>query len=217
MVSFVVLGDGSPDWRPHVHVYERWGCRKTLEFPTAKLLDYRGREAELEAHANPFALLVLAHLLALQTRQDMAARRDGKVRLIRLLYERKLEAEEKRQWLRILDWVLDLPSDLTREVIEQTSRIGEGLAMAHLTSFERYGLEKGLTEGRKEGRKEGLKEAITAWLRTKFGELDEPFRQALDKAEGTTLQQVLAAIPAAASLDDVRRLLPPANGQAGQP
>src|SRR5579862_9327214 len=66
VVSLAVLVDGSPSWRPDSYEWELWGCRKRLDFPIVKLLDFRGREAELENDGNPFAIVVLAHLKALE-------------------------------------------------------------------------------------------------------------------------------------------------------
>jgi hypothetical protein len=80
-----------------------------MEFPPVKLLDYAGREAELEDDRNPFAKLVLAHLKALATRRDPEDRRAWKFRLVRGLYERGFRAEDVRQLFRLIDWLMELP------------------------------------------------------------------------------------------------------------
>src|SRR5579862_334069 len=36
VVSLAVLADDSPSWRPDHYEWERWGCRKRLEFPIVK-------------------------------------------------------------------------------------------------------------------------------------------------------------------------------------
>ena len=88
VVSLAVLGDERANWRPARFGYELWGCEVGLRFPTVKLLDYRARWTELEASRNPFAVVVMAHLKALETQADPAARKTAKWQLLRRLYER---------------------------------------------------------------------------------------------------------------------------------
>ncbi len=88
VVSLIVLADDDRSWRrPHTYRKSLWGWSSRMTFPTAKLIDYAGREAELEADKNPFAKIVLAHLKALETRRDPATRRLWKFRLVRGLFE----------------------------------------------------------------------------------------------------------------------------------
>src|SRR5262249_21172314 len=100
VVSLAVLGDDRPGWRPSHFGYGRWGCRMNFEFPIVKLLDYRAHEAALENDPNPFAMVVLAHLKAIETRQDPIGRHDWKLRLIRTLLDRGMKAGDVRQLLR---------------------------------------------------------------------------------------------------------------------
>jgi len=44
-------------------------CRVALDYPVVKLLDWNARRAELETSQNAFAVVVLAHLMALETRE----------------------------------------------------------------------------------------------------------------------------------------------------
>jgi len=88
VASFAILGDNRPAWRPDQFGYELWGTKVGIEFATAKLLDYAVDEAALEAHSNPFAVVVLAHLKTLETAHDDEARRVSEVRLVKGLYER---------------------------------------------------------------------------------------------------------------------------------
>jgi hypothetical protein len=76
VVSLVVLADDDPGWLPRGFSYGRWGGETGNRFEPAKLLAYAGRDAELEADANPFARVVLAHLKAMETRRGTAGRCD---------------------------------------------------------------------------------------------------------------------------------------------
>ena len=55
VVSLAVLCDEQPAWRPDRFEYNIWGCQVGIRFPSVKILDYRGQEAELEQSPNPFA------------------------------------------------------------------------------------------------------------------------------------------------------------------
>src|SRR5580700_7030003 len=104
---------------------------------TVKLLDYRGREAELEGDANPFALVILAHLKTLQTRNDPAARRMWKLRTTKGLYERGLDGEQVRRFFRILDWMMELPAELEKALIGDLANFEQERKMPYVTSIER--------------------------------------------------------------------------------
>jgi hypothetical protein len=204
VVSLVILGDDNPDWRPCRYVAGLWGCTKTFEFDTRKLLDWAGRLAELEASDSPFALLVLAHLRAQATRGDWEARWTEKVRLLKGLYDRKWEAEDVRHRMRFLDWLLDLPAGLERRVSEKLAQYDRERQMPFVTSFERVGMEKGLHKG------------IEAVLDIKFGAEGLALLSAVGERTADELSVLLDAIKRAATLDAVRALLsaPPQPGPA---
>ena len=83
VVSLAVLTNGRRRWRPATYRQDLWGCVLHWRYPLVKLLDYRDRETELETHANPFAVVVLAHLKAQDTARDPEARYAWKWRLAR--------------------------------------------------------------------------------------------------------------------------------------
>ncbi len=102
VASFAILADDKSDWRPDGFGYTLLGCKIDFRFPTVKLLDFVGHEAELEANPNPFAVVILAFLSARQTANDDDRRKISKIRLIRSLYDRGL------------DRTANTPEDLTR-------------------------------------------------------------------------------------------------------
>ena len=138
VVSLAVLTDKRPDWRPDRFEYGDWGATTGIRFLTAKLLDWRGREAELDASANPFARVTLAHLQALATRQDPEGRRHYKLQLTKGLYQHGWTAEDVRQLFRVIDWILDLPSELQRGFQEELHAWEEEKRMPYITSVERH-------------------------------------------------------------------------------
>jgi len=112
VVSLAVLTDDRAGWRPDRFEYGDWGASTGIRFLTTKLIDWRGRENELEGSASPFAQVVLAHLGALDTRKDPKARRRYKVQVVKGLYQRGWTPEDVRQLFRVIDWLLDLPAEL---------------------------------------------------------------------------------------------------------
>jgi hypothetical protein len=165
-----------------------------MTFPSAKVLDYAGREAELEADSNPFAKVVLAHLKALQTRRDPEERRAWKFRLVRGLYDRGFNAEDVRQLFRLIDWLMELPPALDNHFWDEVQSYGEERTMPFITTPERIGIKKGILQ------------AIETALRVRFGEGSlrlMPQIQGLDYAEQMTA--LLETILKADSLEEVRR------------
>ena len=91
IASFAVLADDNEGWKPDHFVFEVLGCKHKLDFPVAKLLDYAYRIDQLEAGANPFALVTAAHLRTRQTKNDPQARYMAKKTLVTLLYRQGWE------------------------------------------------------------------------------------------------------------------------------
>ena len=195
VVSLVVLADDDPAWLPRGYHYGRWGGETGNRFEPVKLLRYAGHEAELEADDNPFARIVLAHLKALETRQDSAARHLWKLRLVRGLYERGFAADEVRELFRLIDWMMELPPPLDDLFWQEMDRLEEERRVPYVTSVERIGYRRAQLE------------SIEDLLRDKFGEAGLallPEIKALNDAE--KYRAIIRAIPAANSPEDVRKV-----------
>jgi hypothetical protein len=136
VASFAVLGDDNPTWRPSRFGYRRWGVKLELEYPVVKLLDYAAKRHELEQSSNPFATVVLAHLDAQETRQDLGQRKDRKFRLVKGLLERGWEAQRVRQLFRLIDWLMELPKDFKVEFNAQITAYNKEKHMAFVSTFE---------------------------------------------------------------------------------
>lgn len=122
----------------------------------AKVLNWRNRWAKLEVNPNRFALVVMAHLKA-QESKDGVARKSWKLRLVRLMYQRGHAREDILELFRVIDWLLRLPEDLEREFIGELLAFEEETKMPYVTSAERI--------GRQEGRQEGLRSERQLLLR----------------------------------------------------
>jgi tetrahydromethanopterin S-methyltransferase subunit F len=194
-------------------------------------LDYAEQSEKLQESSNPFAMVVLAHLRTLQTRQDQGERYGSKIRLIKGLYERGWAADDVRRLFRVIDWMMDLPKPLEVTFWQQIKQYEEEKQMPFMTTPERIGREEGLAEGLAKGRTEGLTEGLTKGrtegltegltkgrteglakgievaLELKFGEaglgLMPEIRAIEDEAK---LETVLRAVHTAAGPEDLRRL-----------
>ena len=151
VAGLALLCDDSADWKPTRFAYERWGCGIELTFRIAKLLDYRDDLESLELSDNPIATVVAANLEAMRTRNDPARRKDGKLRLAKGLLQRKWSADDIRELLRLIDWLMTLPEDLEDEFQTEFHEYEKESEVAYVSNFERFKMKMGLREGLLQG------------------------------------------------------------------
>jgi len=165
VVSLAILADNSPKWRPNTYECGLWGCRARFEFPTIKLLDLAADEAKLLRSRNPFGVVVLAHVRAMQSAKVMARRSVWKWDLVRGLYERAYPKRQVQDLFRFIDWVMALPASLESEFDEKLLKYEKEKHMPYVTSIERRGrAEGGPRGGPKGGPKGGARRcARTFW------------------------------------------------------
>jgi hypothetical protein len=165
VASLAILADDNPTWRPTRFEYQLLGSRVLLDFPAIKLLDYESHWAELEAVANPFAVVVMAHLQTRRTRQQAPARYAAKLQLARLLYERNYRREEILELFRFIDWVMTLPPELEEQFMSEIVAYEAQERKPYITSVERIAQQRGLEQGMEQGMRVMLLET----LETRFG------------------------------------------------
>jgi hypothetical protein len=195
VVSLAVLGDERANWRPNQFGYELFGCSVNFQFPVIKLIDYQQRQSELEASRNPFATVVMAHLAALETRNDRLQRKQSKLGLVRRLYNQGFERQDILNLLAFIDWMLTLPLDLEREFLFEVEQLESEQRMQYVTSFERSGIRQGLLEGIKLG------------LKLKFGTDGSSLLPEISTIEGVEqLRAVLTGLEAASTIEELRQI-----------
>ncbi len=207
IMSVAILGDEQPDWRPAHFTQDLWGCAVELRYPVVKLLDWRERDAELAASANPFSVVVRAYLAAQATVGAMEARGRAKLGLIRGLYERGYAREHILELFRLIDWMLALPAEQEALLLHEVERIEEERRMPYITSAERIGQERGeqigLREGRREGRLEGQRTVLRRLVQARFGTVPEALGRQIDTADELQLDQLIGRIGAASTLNEL--------------
>jgi len=179
VASLAVLADERAGWRPGGFGYHLWGCEVGFKFPVVKLLDCRERWQELEASCNPFAVVVMAHLKAQETRQDAEGRLEGKLRLVKGLYERGWGREDILELFRFIDWMMALPEGLERRFERELIRYEEEKKMPYVTSIERSGIEKGLQQGLLQD----AREAVIDILETRFAQVSSALVAAIHQID----------------------------------
>ncbi len=202
-VSLAVLGDAGPGWRPSEYESGRWGCEVRFAFPTVKLLDYRDREDELEQSSNPFAAVVLAHLNAVETDADPAARGAWKFRLIKGLYDRGLDRAAVRRLFRLIDGMLTLPPVEAVQFRADWERFDKERQVPFITQTEQLWMNDGRAEGRRDG--------VRAVLRIRFGPPGLALMPRVEKVtDPDALEAFLSAAETAPDIATLAALLPPA-------
>ena len=87
VITFVILGDLSPSWRPGQFSSDVPPLGMSLGYLSLKLIDLELKLELPRFWGNPVAMVVRAHLAALRTRHDLEARCTQRVALCRRLYE----------------------------------------------------------------------------------------------------------------------------------
>jgi hypothetical protein len=210
VVSVAILGDEDAEWNPEVYRWAKSGCELIFRFRLIKLLKWRGKEDELLAHENPFALFVLSHLLILPTEDDEEARAAWKLRLWQKACEHKMEEQDRNTLSRVIDWMLLLPRDRNKRLLQQFEVWREENRMPFVSVFEQEILDQRqqLREKDQQLRDRSLR-AIAMGLRLKFKEEGQAlFAEVEKQTDLDWLGRFLDRVEAADSLDDLRKLLP---------
>ena len=208
VASLAILADAHPGWKPARFQQALWGCESQLRFPVCKLLDLARNETRLLKNPNPFAIVVLAQIKALQTQGALRQRRIWKTTLARLGYERKYPKRTILDLFSFVDWVMVLPGKLEREFDLEHTQYEDSQSMKYVTNIERRSRVEGRTEGRAEGRAEALRAAALDFLEARFGEVPYELREELQALGNETVLKRLPRLAAVATgLDDFRRQL----------
>jgi hypothetical protein len=137
-----------------------------------KLIDYADDINDLLNHTNPFAIITAAHLKTKATKDNPQERYTWKWTITRALYEKGFSTTDILNLYRLVDWLMMLPHDLTKQFTQNLIAYEEEKKMPYVTSAERIGIEKGKLEGRSEGLGIGqlneAREMVLEALDTKF-------------------------------------------------
>jgi hypothetical protein len=199
VATFVILTDEDENWRPTEYRNELLGTEVRFRCSAAKLIDFRQRWEELEQSDNPFAVVVQAHLIALETRGDERGRFQRKFSLAKRLYRRGFSKQVIIGLFRFLDWVLWLPKELEAEFDDRISAYEEEHKMEYVTSIERRGIKKGIHMGNAE--------IVLLQLQRRFGALDEASQAHINALPVEQLKELSVALFDFAARSDLENWL----------
>jgi len=191
VASLAVLADTHKNWKPTSYGFTVLGCKLSLEFPVAKLTDYKERLDELLESDNAFGWITAAHILTQKTRKQHQERYAAKIRLVRILYQRHWEKQRIIDLLYISDWLMQLPDWLNSQVWQELETIEEKAKMEYVTSIERLGMVKGQYT------------LLKRLLESRFGLLPEWASEKLKNAKSKELEAWSDAIFTAPTLEAV--------------
>ncbi len=211
VISLAVLADEDTNWRPSSYNYQLGGCRVSLEFPVAKLLDYEADWESLEQSTNPFSIVVMAHLRTKATNRNPESRLQWKLSLVRSLFERGYDREYILGLFRFIDWVMVLPEELANNFKTELRSYEEVNRMRYVTSIERLAKAEGIQEGIQEGIEQGIlqnaRDSVIEVLETRFGEVPGSIVEVVNQLDESAVLKMLhkraIAIPSVAEFEQL--------------
>lgn len=199
VISFAILGDPSPDWRPQSYGYSEFGCTAQFQFTSSKILDFRTRKSELEASSNPIGIVILAQLASLEGRGNPDFRYKARYRLMRLMIDKGYEREQIMDLLAFLEQVLVLEDEMQDKLyVEFDEREKPKTPL-----FEIYPVRKARKEGRAEGEIKTSRKLLETLLKKRFGTI--PAEIAARLMQGTK-EQLLAWFDKALDADELEKI-----------
>jgi len=163
VATLVILGDLRSGWQPQEDVFGIADFETRIRFPVCKLIDKLNTEWK-DDHSLP-VLIARAQIEALRTTGDPGARYEAKWRLVRKLYDLGYNADEVRELVRLIDWMMHLRKDLSERFEHELTELEEELHMPYITSMEQ------IAEARGEAR--ATADVIVRVLRHQCGTLPE--------------------------------------------
>lgn len=145
------------------------------------------------------AIVVMAHLAALNTTRNRNERKVQKLALVRRLYEQGFEKQDILNLFAFIDWMMTLPPDLSAEFNRELQQLEARQSMQYVTSIERN------------ARKEELLEAIELGLEIKFG-VESALNFISEISQIDDIEQLRAirnGIKTATSIAELQRLYQP--------
>lgn len=195
VVSLALNTGGSKSYKEDRYEAKRWGCELMFQFPVVKIVDYEDRWEELELARNPFALAVMAHLRVRQARGDNEKKYVWKRDLIFRLYERGYSKLEILAFFRFIDWVIELPYELTERLKTEVHEYQEKKRMPYISSWERLVME------------DGARNMLLNLLEVKIGALDEKTKTRIHKLQQPELDALGKELFSFNRLQDLKKWL----------
>ena len=169
VITFVILGDLSPSWRPGRFSSDVPPLGMSLGYMSLKLIDLEVKLETPRFRGNPVAMVVRAHLAALRTRHDLEARYTQRVALVRRLYEEGFSQKDVVFIHGLIDRLMILPRPLMIRFRQELFTIEKDKNMPYVDTLTRM--------SREEGSLAQARESVIEALEIRFGEVSKDLRE----------------------------------------
>jgi hypothetical protein len=169
VITFVILGDPSPSWRPGRFSSDVPPLGMSLGYMSLKLIDLEVKLETPRFRGNPVAMVVRAHLAALRTRHDLEARYTQRVALVRRLYEEGFSQKDVVFIHGLIDRLMILPRPLMIRFRQELFTIEKDKNMPYVDTLTRM--------SREEGSLAQARESVIEALEIRFGEVSKDLRE----------------------------------------
>ncbi len=180
VITFVILGDLSPSWRPGRFSSDVPPLGMSLGYMSLKLIDLEVKLELPRFRGNPVAMVVRAHLAALRTRHDLEARYTQRVALVRRLYEEGFSQKDVVFIHGLIDRLMILPRPLMIRFRQELFTIEKDKNMPYVDTLTRMSLQEGRQKGRQEGSLTQARESVIEALEIRFGEVSNDLRERIN-------------------------------------
>jgi len=194
VITFVILGDLSPSWRPGHFSSDVPPLGMSLGYLSLKLIDLEVKLESPRFRGNPVAMVVRAHLAALRTRNDLEARYTQRVALVRRLYEEGFSQKDVVFIHGLIDRLMILPRPLMIRFKQELFTIEKDKDMPYVDTLTRM--------SREEGSLAQARESVIEALEIRFGEVSKDLRERITALDNLrTLKAQLRRAITVPSLD----------------
>ena len=194
VITFVILGDLSPSWRPGRFSSDVPPLGMSLGYLSLKLIDLEVKLESPRFRGNPVAMVVRAHLAALRTRNDLEARYTQRVALVRRLYEEGFSQKDVVFIHGLIDRLMILPRPLMIRFKQELFTIEKDKNMPYVDTLTRM--------SREEGSLAQARESVIEALEIRFGEVSTDLRERITALDNLrTLKAQLRRAITVPSLD----------------
>jgi hypothetical protein len=169
VITFVILGDLSPSWRPGQFSSDVPPLGMSLGYLSLKLIDLELKLELPRFRGNPVAMVVRAHLAALRTRHDLEARCTQRVALCRRLYEEGFSRKDVVFIHGLIDRLMILPRPLMIRFRQELFTIEKDKNMPYVDTLTRM--------SREEGSLAQARDSVIEALEIRFGEISNDLRE----------------------------------------
>jgi hypothetical protein len=169
VITFVILGDLSPSWRPGRFSSDVPPLGMSLGYMSLKLIDLEVKLETPRFRGNPVAMVVRAHLAALRTRHDLEARYTQRVALVRRLYDEGFSQKDVVFIHGLIDRLMILPRPLMIRFRQELFTIEKDKNMPYVDTLTRM--------SREEGSLAQARESVIEALEIRFGEVSKDLRE----------------------------------------